>query len=141
MTEAWSRRNGEDLGKALLRVAVGGMMLLHGQSKLAHGVQGISERLVAHGIPALVAYGCYLGEVVAPVMLILGIGTRVAGAMMASTMVMAIWLVHAADVFARNPHSGAWAIELPMLYLVAALATSLVGAGRWSLSRGQGRWD
>lgn len=131
----------DDVGKALLRFAVGGPMLLHGVSKLAHGVDGIARRFVELGLPGALAYGALLGEVVAPILLLLGVLTRIAGALVAATMVVAVALVHSADVFSRNPRTGAWAIELQALYLFGAVAVVLMGSGRYGLSRGRGRWD
>lgn len=133
--------NRDDVGRALLRVSIGGMMLLHGVSKLSHGITGITEHLVEKGVPAFVGQGVFVGEVVAPLMLILGLGTRLAGAVLAFTMVVAIGLVHSADIGHLNPRSGAWAIELPMLYLAGGVCCALLGAGRLSISRGRGRFD
>lgn len=135
------RRMADDLGKLLLRVSVAGMMLLHGLPKLSHGVEGISGMLAQRGIPGFVAYGVYVGEVLAPLLLIVGLGTRVAGVLLAANMVVAIGLAHGADLFVRNPRSGAWAIELQMLYLVAGVVFALIGSGKFAVSKGRGRFD
>jgi putative oxidoreductase len=62
----------DDVGKLLLRLAVGGLMLFHGLHKLFEG-DGISGMLVAKGLPGFIAYGVLIGEVVAPCLIILGI--------------------------------------------------------------------
>lgn len=131
----------EDAGKAVLRLALGVTMLLHGLGKLDHGVAGIAAQLAAKGLPEFIAYGAYLGEVVAPLMLITGLGSRIGGLLLSGTMIVAIGLVHAADVFVRNPRSGGSAIELPMLFLLGGVAVALLGSGRYALSKGEGRWD
>lgn len=116
-------------------------MLLHGMSKLGRGVAGIERMLVEHGLPGAIAYGVYLGEVVAPVMMILGLGSRIGGALLAATMLFAVGLAHADDVLALSDRTGAWGIELQALYLVGGVCVALLGAGRYSVSRGRGRFD
>jgi putative oxidoreductase len=37
--------------------------------------------------------------------------------------------------------TGGWALELQGMYLGAALAIALLGAGRFSLGGGNGRWN
>ena len=51
-----------------MRLSVSGMMLLHGVAKLRGGVDGIEARLGALGLPDFIAYGVFLGEVVAPLL-------------------------------------------------------------------------
>ncbi len=129
-----------DLGKLLLRLTLGGLMLFHGIAKLRHGVAGIAENVAAHGLPEVLAYGAYVGELLAPLLIIIGLWTRPAGLVMAFNMLMAIWLVHAGEVFSLAPHGG-WKIELPVLYGLGGVALALLGAGRYSASRGLGRLD
>jgi putative oxidoreductase len=135
-----SRATWDDLGRLLLRVTVGGLLLLHGIHKLTHGISWLFDDVHAHGLPSFVAYGVYLGEVVAPIFLILGIGTRVAGLVVAFNMIMAIWLSHASQIFTLGK-SGGSAIELDLLYLFGGVSAALIGPGRWSVSRGAGRLD
>ena len=129
-----------DMGKLVLRLAVGGMMLLHGIGKIRGGVGGISDMLAAKGLPGALAYGAYVGEVVAPILIILGLFTRAASVIMVINMLTALALAHSADILKLSPHGG-WAIELPMLYLLGALALVFLGSGRWSLSGGRGMLD
>ncbi|MGB5397963.1 MAG: DoxX family membrane protein, partial [Gammaproteobacteria bacterium] len=62
----------EELGRLILRLTVGGLMLFHGVAKILHTgtIDFISGRLVEAGLPGMIAYGVYAGEVLAPVMLI-----------------------------------------------------------------------
>jgi putative oxidoreductase len=133
--------HGADVGKLLVRLAVGGMMLLHGIGKIRSGVSGMGPMLEAKGIPGFVAYGSYVGEVLAPLLLIIGVFTRVAGPLVSFTMVMAIYLVHSADMLKLDPQSGGWLVELQMFYLVGGIAIAFLGAGTLSVSRGKGRLD
>ncbi len=121
-----------DLAKLILRLSVGGMMLLHGISKITHGVSGIESSLEEVGIPGFVAYGVYVGEVLAPLMLIVGFKSRIAALVLAINMVVAVALAHPDDVLALNRH-GAWAIELPAFYFFAALCIYWLGPGKYQL--------
>jgi putative oxidoreductase len=82
----------------------------------------------------------YLGEVIAPLLMIVGLWTRVAAVIVAGNMVVAIAMAHANEIFALS-ESGAWAIELQGIYLFAALAVALLGAGRISIGGSNGRWN
>jgi putative oxidoreductase len=124
----------QDWGKLILRVSLGGMMLLHGIAKTRSGVQPIADMLAANGLPAEMVYGVWVGEIVAPLLLIVGLFTRTAGLVLAFNMVVAIYLAHRADVFALTEH-GAWAIELQAFYLFGGLAVACLGAGRLSLTK------
>jgi putative oxidoreductase len=119
----------DDLGKLILRVALGVLILLHGIAKLSKGVDGIGGMLSSHGLPAILAYLVYVGEVVAPVLLIVGLFTRPAAWAVAANMVVAIWLVHMKDLGALN-NQGGWALELQGMFLFSAIAVAFLGGGR-----------
>jgi putative oxidoreductase len=118
----------DDAGKLLLRLLVGGLMLLHGIAKLTHGVDGIEGMLEKNGLPAALAYGAYVGEVIAPLFVIAGLFTRPAAVVMAVNMLFAIGLAHANEIFSLGKQGG-WALELQGFYLFGALAIALLGAG------------
>ena len=129
-----------DLGKLILRASLGLMLLPHGINKLVHGIGGIQNMLSDKGIPEFVGWGVIVGEVVAPLFMILGYRARIAALVFAFNMLVAVLLAHSGDIFALSK-SGAWKIELLMLYFFGALSVALLGAGRYSLSRGHSRWD
>ena len=128
----------EDFGKLLLRLAVGGLMLFHGVHKLFAGIDGISGMLIAKGIPGFIAYGVLIGEVVAPVLIILGILTRPSALVIALTMVVA-WLMVGMGETGMLDKTGAWAIESLVYFFVAALAVAFLGAGRYAVA-GNSAW-
>ena len=124
----------QDLGKLLLRLTIGVLMLLHGIGKITGGVEPIAGMLQAHGLPGALAYGAYVGEVFAPLLLVAGWQTRIAAVLVAVNMVFAIALAHAAQLFQLTP-TGGWALELQGLFLFGAVAIALLGGGRFSLDR------
>jgi putative oxidoreductase len=131
---------GMDLGRLLLRLSVGGLMLFHGFYKIRHGIGGISGEVTAHHLPAAVAYLVYLGEVVAPLLVIVGWATRPAAVVIAINMVIAVWLSHIPQLFTLGK-GGGYALELQALYFFGALAIAFIGTGRFAVMRGMGRWS
>ncbi|NDV79535.1 DoxX family protein [Dysgonomonas sp. 511] len=128
-----------DLGLLILRLSIGVLMLLHGVSKLVNGADGIEQMVAASGLPSFITYGVYIGEVVAPLFIIAGYGTRLAAAVFAFNMIVAVGMAHATDIFTLSP-SGGWAIELPALYFFGALALVFIGSGKYALSS-KNLWD
>lgn len=122
--------NHPDIGKLILRLALGGMMLLHGIAKLFHGVGSISAMLVAKGLPGWFAFGVFIGEIIAPLMVLLGIQTRIGAGLMAINMLFAIFLAHSHQIFSLTSHGG-WGIELQAFYLFTAVALVFLGGGKY----------
>lgn len=91
------------------------------------GVQGI-------GLPGWFAYAVYLGEIIGPILLILGLFARVGASLIFVNMIFAIILVHLADLFVLGKQGG-WALELQGMYLFTAFALMLMGPGRYSVTR------
>ncbi|HEX2198565.1 MAG TPA: DoxX family protein [Burkholderiales bacterium] len=123
-----------DAGKLLLRLTVGILLLLHGLAKVASGPDMIVGLVEKVGLPGSFGYAVYLGEVVAPLALILGVWTRIAALVVVANMAVAIALVHMGELFSRN-QGGGWALELQGFFLLTALAVALIGPGRYALTR------
>lgn len=123
-----------NIGLLLLRLSTGGLMLFHGVAKLQGGIGFLQGMLAAKGLPAFLAYGALVGEILAPLAIIFGLFTRGAAAVVAFDMLVAIAMVHLGDLCAVNPQTGGWAVELPMLYLLSSLALVFTGGGRFAVS-------
>jgi putative oxidoreductase len=130
----------EDLGRLVLRVTLALLLLSHGVSKLIGGVDFITGMLDNMGLPEAIGYLVYVGEVVAPLLLLVGVWTRLAALIIAGNMVAAILLVHTKEFFTMT-QAGGWALELQGMYFFAALALALLGAGRYSLGGLAGKWN
>ncbi|MGN6147268.1 MAG: DoxX family protein, partial [Rhizomicrobium sp.] len=96
----------------------------------------IRAMIGSHGLPDYLAYGVYAGEVLAPVLLILGLFARVGGVLIVINMIVALILVHMGMLAGLNDQGG-YVLETQMLYLFGGLAVALLGAGRISVG-GQG---
>lgn len=121
-----------DLGKLILRLSLGLMLLLHGINKLQHGVGWISASLAHYHLPGFFAYGVFVGEVVAPVMILIGYYTRVGAAFIVINMLVALALAHQGMYFELGDHGG-WAIELQGFYLFTAAALFFLGSGKYAM--------
>ena len=108
----------------LLRISLAVLMLLHGWAKVIHGVGGIEGMLTQMGLPAFFAYGVFVGEVVAPLLLLLGLYVVPAAWVIAINMLVAIGLAHAGQIFELGK-SGGWAIELQAFFLINAIVVAL----------------
>ncbi len=124
----------DDLGKLLLRIALGVFMLFHGYAKIVKGVSGIEASLISAGWPAWVAYGVYIGEVIAPLLVILGFYARIGGIIILVNMIFAIALSHSSQLFDLG-RSGGWALELQGFFLLTGLVVALIGPGRFSINK------
>lgn len=126
----------DDTGKLILRLTLGILILLHdGLFKIAGG-----GMLSSHGLPGFLAYGVYIGEILAPVLLIVGIYTRLGGLIIAINTVVAILLAHTGQIDSLT-NNDSWALELQGMFLFTALAIAFMGAGRFSLTGTGGRWN
>lgn len=139
-TSVAPRTGWEDWGKLVLRLAIGGLLLFHGIAKLKGGISWMAGPLGAFGLPAFIGYGVYIGEIVAPLLLIAGKWTRLAGLVIAFNMFAAVILARR-DSIAKLNQGGGWDIELEMLFLLGGIVIFLLGSGRYALSKGVGRWD
>jgi putative oxidoreductase len=124
----------DDTGKLILRLTVGVLMLLHGIAKVMSpdAMSGIGGMLASKGLPAFIAYGSYIGEVLAPLMIILGIFTRIGGLLVVANMIFAIGLAHAAQLLTMGKQGG-WALELQGFYLFCGFALYFLGSGKYAV--------
>ncbi|MDB5963303.1 MAG: GntR family transcriptional regulator [Massilia sp.] len=132
--------NANDAGKLVLRAVLAAMLLFHGISKLQHGIGFVADVLAKAGLPAVFGYAVYVGEVIAPLLMLIGLFTRVAALIVAINMIVALSLVHTSQFFTLND-TGGWALELQAMYFFTAVAVALLGAGRYSAGGVNGRYN
>ncbi|SFC37007.1 putative oxidoreductase [Flexibacter flexilis DSM 6793] len=122
-----------DLGLLVLRISLGGLMLFHGVAKVLHGISFLTETM------GLFGYAVYIGEVIAPLAILLGWRSRIASVFFGITCVVAIGMVHSKELFSISEHGG-YANELLMLYLLGSVTLFFTGAGKYSVSSSN-NWD
>lgn len=127
-----SRSAAADLGLAILRIGTGLMMACgHGQTKVPPKA-GFVELVGGLGfpLPEVFAWAAGLAELGGGLLIAAGLCTRPAALVLAFTMAVAAFMQHGADpLFFRDGPSK----ELAVLYLLAAIAFSFAGGGRWSI--------
>lgn len=121
-----------DLGKLIIRLTLGGLMLFHGIAKLLNGIGFIEGELASHGLPTVLAYGVYVGELIGPLMVLLGYQTRIGALLIAFNMLVAIALVHGHQLMSLGGNGG-WALELQGFFLFTAIAVLFLGPGKYKL--------
>lgn len=129
-----------DAGLLITRVAVGLLLLPHGLNKLVNGISWMGGMLNAVGLPAFVGYGVYIGEIIAPILLVIGFRTRIAGLIVAFNMFMAVFLANRSKIFVLKEAGWGWAIELEMLFLLGAITLFFTGGGKFCVST-KSKWD
>lgn len=123
-----------DLALLLLRVWLGGSLLwLHGLGKIPRLMADEVRFASVAGLSPTVSLAlAVVGEVIAPVLLIIGLGTRWAALLASATMLGAFVVGHGMAL------SGERSGELPFIFLAGFLAIAIAGPGRFSLD-GRGR--
>ena len=130
--------NTDDFGKLVLRLTVGGLLLFHGIHKALNGIAEIKQMLAAHGLPDILANGVYLGEIIGPALIIVGLFTRAGAALVVINMIVAVVLAGLGELLKINQFGG-YALELEAFFLFGGLAVMLLGAGRFSIGGANGR--
>lgn len=126
----------DDLGKLIFRLGFGVLFLMHGIHKamdIDGTLQGIGGMLVNSGLPAELAYGVFIGEILAPILIIIGWYARVGAVLTLITMAFAIYLVHSHELLLLTQHGG-WQLELQGMFVLAGIAIALSGPGRISIN-------
>lgn len=133
------RGNWDDVGKLILRFTVAFLLIFHGIGKIEHGIAWMRGPLSHFHLPFFIAYGVYIGEVVAPILVFLGILTRPAALAIVIDLVMAIVLVAHGRLFSLN-RGGSYALEAEAFFLLLGIVLFFLGPGRYSITRGRGAW-
>ncbi|WP_198033381.1 DoxX family protein [Lacinutrix venerupis] len=131
-------KKNSDIGYLVLRITVAALMLFHGVAKLSH-LDGIKGMLSGIGLPEFMAYGVYVTEIIAPILILIGFRTRLASLAFFFGMIAAMFLAHSDNLFALSK-SGGLEIELILLYAFGALVLFFTGAGKYALST-KNSWD
>jgi putative oxidoreductase len=131
----------DDIGKLILRLTLGGLLLLHGFHKILDGVEPVRAMLADYHLPDFLIYGVYIGEVAAPVLIILGIFARIGALLVVVDLIVAIVLARMPELLKIDAQTGGYALEAETFFLFGSVAIALLGAGRYSLADPSERWN
>jgi len=129
----------QHIGILLLRVSIASTMLIYGISKLVYGIDFISGLIAQYGLPPFLSYGVYVGEIMAPILIIMGYRTKLAGLVFAINCFVATLMVQLPNLFKLNEFGG-WEIGPLFIYTLFGIALFLIGAGKYSVSTNN-KWD
>ncbi len=124
--------NNTELAKLILRLSLGTLMLFHGVYKVIHGVDGVKAMLSSAGLPEILSYSVYVGEVVAPIFIILGLYARIASLIVAFNMIMAMFLAYGFSLSLAK--YGGLAMESPLMFFIMSLLVVLLGSGKYGVN-------
>ena len=125
-----TQRTSADYGIALLRIALGVMLLAHGLLKvLVFTLPGTAAFFQSVGFPGFTAYIVAPAEVLAGVALLAGFRTRLVAAATIPLLIGSA-SVHLGNGWLFSSANGGW--EYPVYLVVAALAQSLIGGGAFA---------
>lgn len=129
----------QHIGLFLLRTSIALTMLIYGITKVIFGNGFINSILLDKGLPQFLGYGVYVGEIIAPLLIILGVRTKLVGLVFSFNCIVALILAQLPNVFSLNPYGG-WAIGLLFIYIVFGIALFFSGAGKYAIST-KSKWD
>lgn len=128
-----------NLGLLVLRLSIGILFLMHGIAKIQNGISGTMGMIEKTGVPGALVYLVYVGEVVAPLMLIAGFRSRIGALLVAGTMAFVMLFIQPGK-FGQTMPTGAWGLEVQGLFMFGALAIFFAGGGKYAVST-KSRWD
>ena len=116
------------LGLTVLRVGLSLLMLGHGIPKISKLFESPIEFPDPLGVGPVVSLILTLvGEVICPVLIIIGFKSRLAAIPVIITMLVAAFIVHGSDPFQKK--------ELAILYALGFLVILIGGPGKFSINK------
>lgn len=124
-----------DLGILFARLGLGVCLFMHGFAKILHGIGGVKSTLTKAGLPEIVAYGSYIGEVVAPIMIILGIFSRIAALLVIGTSLTIMYAYYGLGNLLELTNVGGFKAEILYLYIALSLCIIFSGSGKYAVRK------
>ena len=124
-----------DLGILFARLGLGVCLFMHGFAKISHGIDGVKGILAKAGLPEIVAYGSYIGEVVAPIVIILGIFSRIGALLVIGTRLTITYAYHGLGNLLELTNVGVFKAEILYLYIALSFCIIFNGSGKYAIRK------
>jgi len=122
------KKNQIDLGLAILRIGTSAMLLSHGIPKISKLFAETIEFPDPLGVGAATSLTLtVIGEVIAPIFILIGFRTKLAAIPALITMLVAAFVVHGSDPFGTK--------EKALLYALAFLVILIAGPGKFAIDK------
>jgi putative oxidoreductase len=116
-----------NLGLLMLRIAIGVPFIVHGVAKLMN-IAGTTGFFNMIGLPSVMVYVVGILEVLAGLMIVLGLWAAIGGWIVSIIMAGAYLIVKH-----KMPFFSGW--ELDMILFFSGLAIAMVGSGKYSIKK------
>jgi putative oxidoreductase len=127
-------RDPQAWGKALLRITLGIIFVMHGYLHWTRGAPAAAKTITQMGFPsefsATLAWYLIIVHVAGGALMVIGFWTRLAAFLQLPIMLAAVALLHARQGFDK--------LEYPLLVLIGALAVVLLGPGTLAIDKAAG---
>nr|WP_314477789.1 DoxX family protein [uncultured Campylobacter sp.] len=124
-----------NLGILFARLGLGICLFMHGLAKILHGIGGVKSILTKAGLPEIIAYGSYAGEIFAPLMIILGIFSRIAALLVIGTSLTIMYAYHGLGNLLELTNAGGFKAEILYLYIALSLCIIFSGSGKYAIRK------
>ena len=124
-----------DLGILCARLGLGICLFMHGFAKILNGIGGVKSILTKTGLPEIMAYGSYVGEVIAPIMIILGIFSRIGALLVIGTSLTIMCAYHGLGNLLELTNAGGFKAEILYLYIALLLCIIFNGSGKYAIRK------
>jgi SRC kinase associated phosphoprotein 2 len=124
-----------DLGILFVRLGLGICLFMRGFAKILHGVGGVKDILAKAGLPEIMAYSSYIGEVVALIMIILGIFSRIGALLITGTSLTIMCAYHGLGNLLELTNVGGFKAEILYLYIALSPCVIFSGSGKYAIKK------
>lgn len=128
-----------DSGLLIIRLTFAVLMLFHGWNKIQYGIDMPMARMESWGIPGFLMYFAYISEVVAPLLIIAGVFSRLSALTIFGTMVFVMYIEIRTGL--SLDQFGAPNTEKQIFYLFTSAGLFFTGPGRHRVKNtGSNNW-
>ena len=128
-----TQQNELNYGAFIIRVSLGVILLAHGLLKVfVFTIPGTVGYFDSLGLPAITAYLVIFGELAGGAALVVGLYSRLVGALSLPILIGSVW-AHAANGWLFSAPNGGW--EFPLLLVALAVAVTVQGGGAFALRK------